>query len=147
MLKHKDITLALLTESKEDITSAKLLLAGGVYSRAISSCQHAVEKSLKAALVMKDIIITTAHIVSEDFFNAYQDWEEAKKIKRVAQTLEKEGTKTEYPLFRRTDLPIWMPSKTYTRQDAVESLAKAKYVFRTITKYLKAQHQIEIKKK
>ncbi|MDI6793313.1 MAG: HEPN domain-containing protein [bacterium] len=142
MLKHKDIAIALLTEAEEDITSAKLLLDGDVYSRSISSSQHAVEKTLKAALVMKDIIITTEHVVSEDFFIAYQDWEESIKIKRVVQTLEREGTKTEYPLFRRTDLPIWMPSKSYAREDAVEALAKAKYVFNTVSEYLRKQYQV-----
>lgn len=64
------------------------------------------------------------------------------KIKRVVQTLEREGTKTEYPLFRRTDLPIWMPSKSYTREDAAEALAKAKYVFNTVSEYLREQYQV-----
>jgi hypothetical protein len=38
-------------------------------------------KTLKAALVMKDIIIATKYTVSEDFFDVHQSWEGANKDK------------------------------------------------------------------
>jgi HEPN domain-containing protein len=62
LLKHKDIAEAFLIEAKSDLNSARLLLNGGEYSRSISCSQHAIEKTLKAALVIKNIIITNTHI-------------------------------------------------------------------------------------
>jgi HEPN domain-containing protein len=115
MPRHKDIAKALLKEAKVDLNSAKLLLGGGEYSRAISHCQHAVEKALKAALALRGIIITKEHIVSPDFLAAYQDFPEAEDIAIAVSSLEKEGTRTEYPLFGGPDLPIWIPSEHYDK--------------------------------
>ena len=137
MPRHKDIAKALLKEAKADLNSAKLLLAGGEYSRAISHCQHTAEKALKAALALRGIIITKEHIVSPDFLTAYQDFPEAEDIAIAVSSLEKEGTRTEYPLFGRPDLPIWIPSEHYDQEDAKEALAKAEYVFQAIQNLLK----------
>lgn len=137
MLRHKDIAKALLKEAEADLNSAKLLLGGGEYSRAISHCQHAAEKALKAALAVRGIIITKEHIVSPDFLAAYQDFPEAEDIAIAVSSLEKEGTRTEYPLFGRPDLPIWIPSEHYDQEDASQALAKAEYVFQAIEDLLK----------
>lgn len=57
--------------------------------------------------------------------------------------LEKEGTRTEYPLFGRPDLPIWIPSEHYGREDATKALAKAEYVFQAISDLLSQRYQIQ----
>lgn len=142
MSRHKDIARALLREAKSDLNSAGLLLAGGEYSRAIAHCQHSVEKVLKAALTMRGIIITREHIVSPDFLAAYRDFPEAESIAMAVSALEKEGTRTEYPLFGRPDLPIWIPSERYGQEDARQALAKAEYVFQAIADLLKQRYQI-----
>lgn len=93
--------------------SAGLLLDGKEYSQTIVHCQHAVEKILKAALALRNIVVTTKHVVSPDFVAAYSDFAEVNKVALAASTLEKEGTRTEYPFFGRRDLPIWVPSEQY----------------------------------
>lgn len=143
MSRHKDIAKALLREAEADLNSARLLLVGGEYSRAIAHCQHTVEKALKAALALRDIIITREHIVSPDFLAAYQDFPEAEAIAMAVSALEKEGTRTEYPLLGRPDLPIWIPSEHYGREDATKALAKAEYVFQAISDLLSQRYQIQ----
>jgi HEPN domain-containing protein len=61
---NKDIAQAFLKEAEADLRSARLLLAGEEYSQTIVHCQHAVEKILKAALALRNIIITRQHAVS-----------------------------------------------------------------------------------
>jgi HEPN domain-containing protein len=54
----KDIARAFFKEAESDLRSAKLLLSGKEYSQTITHCQHATEKILKAALALRNIIIT-----------------------------------------------------------------------------------------
>jgi HEPN domain-containing protein len=48
--RNREIARAYLKEAAADVNSAKLLIAGGEHSQTIVHCQHAVEKTLKAAL-------------------------------------------------------------------------------------------------
>lgn len=125
-----------------DVNSARLLIAGGEYSQTIVHCQHAAEKTLKAALAMRNVIITREHIVSPEFVRVYADWDEAQKIGLAVSALEKEGTRTEYPFFGRPDLPIWIPSERYARSDAEDALAKAAYVFEVVRDFLQATYEV-----
>ncbi|MGA9349492.1 MAG: HEPN domain-containing protein [Anaerolineae bacterium] len=74
MLSHRDIARALLIEAYADLEAARVLRQAGVYARCMAHCQHAVEKALKAALAVRDVIITDRHEVSEDFRQTYADW-------------------------------------------------------------------------
>ena len=103
----KQIAQAFLKEARADLRSARLLFTGKEYSQTIVHCQHAAEKTLKAALALRHIIITRQHTVSPDFVAAFSDFAEANQIAMAASALEKEGTRSEYPFFGRTDLPIW----------------------------------------
>lgn len=120
--------------------SARLLLAGQEYSQTIVHCQHAAEKTLKEALALRSIIITRQHAVSPDFVAAYADFTEANQIGLAVSALEKEGTRTEYPFFGRTDLPIWIPSEQYADTDAREALEKAEYVYQTIIAFVREKY-------
>lgn len=60
----------------------------------------------------------------------------------AVSALEKEGTRTEYPLFGRPDLPIWIPPEHYGQEHARQALAKAEYVFQAIVDLLKHRYQI-----
>lgn len=124
------------------MNSARLLVAGGEYSQAIVHCQHAAEKISKAALIMRNVIVTREHIVSPEFVRVYSDWDEADKIGLAVSALEKEGTRTEYPFFGRPDLPVWIPSERYGRADAEEALAKAGYVFEVVRDFLQATYGV-----
>lgn len=139
---NKDIAKAFLKEAEADLRSARLLLNGSEYSQCIVHCQHAVEKILKAALALRNIIITRQHAVSPDFVAAFADFAEAHQIALAASALEKEGTRTEYPFFGRTDLPIWIPSEQYTEADAKDALQKTEYVHQTIVAFVQQKYQI-----
>lgn len=133
---HKDIARAFLKEAAADPRAARLLLAGKKYSQTIVHCQHAAEKTLKAALTPRNIIITRQHIVSPDFLAAFSDFAEANQIALVVSALEKQGTRTEYPFFGRPDLPIWIPSEQYAETGAKDALEKAEYVYQTVVVFL-----------
>ena len=124
MAGNKEIAQAFIKEAEADIRSAKLLLSGKEYSQTIVHCQHAVEKILKAALALRNIIITKQHVVSPDFVAAFSDLGEVNQIGLAVSALEKEGTRTEYPFFGRPDLPIWIPSEEYNEADAKDAMEK-----------------------
>jgi HEPN domain-containing protein len=83
-------------------------------------------------------------LVSTDFVRAYKELPEAKKIGKAARTLEDQGLKTEYPFFGRSDLPIWIPSKAYTQEDAQEALTNAEYIFQDMSKILEEDYGIKV---
>jgi HEPN domain-containing protein len=105
-------------------------------------CQYTVEKVLKAALAVRDVIITDRHDVSEDFRQTYADWVLCDELADIAVTLENIGFRTEYPLFGRRDLPVWIPSERYTELDASEALRKAARVFEAVENYLAVEHDV-----
>ena len=97
---------------------------------------------MKAALALRNIIITKQHVVSPDFVTVFSDLQEANEIAMAVSTLEKEGTKTEYPFFGRPDLPIWIPSEEYNEADAKDALGKAEYVYRTVITFLRQKYNL-----
>jgi len=139
---NKEIAQAFIKEAEADIRSARLLLSGKEYSQTIVHCQHAVEKILKAALALRNIIITRQHVVSPDFVAVFSDLEEVNQIGLAVSALEKEGTRTEYPFFGRPDLPIWIPSEQYNEADAKDALGKAEYVYRTVITFLRQKYNL-----
>jgi len=144
MLSHRDIARALLIESYSDLKAAKVLLDAGVYARCIAHCQHTVEKALKAALAVRHVIVTDRHEVSDDFRQTYSDWGHCEEIGEIATEMEEEGFRTEYPLFGRRDLPIWIPSERYLEKDARDALQKAEHVFKIVMEYLANEYGITI---
>lgn len=143
MLSHRDIARSLMIESYADLKAARALREAGVYARCMAHCQHTIEKALKAALAVRDIIITDRHEVSEDFRQAYADWSLCDELAGMALELENIGFRTEYPLFGRRDLPIWIPSEHYTQADADKALQKATRVFEGVENYLKTNYNVQ----
>ena len=144
MLRHTDIAKSLLIEAHTDLDSARILLQAGIYARSLAHSQHTVEKILKAALTTRHIIITDRHDVSEDFGNTFSNLLDIERILEIASEMETIGSKTEYPLFGRRDLPIWIPSEEITQQHAEIALANANYVFETLKRYLVEEHNIQV---
>jgi HEPN domain-containing protein len=137
---NKEIAQAFIKEAEADVRSAKLLLSGKEYSQTIVHCQHAVEKILKAALALRNIIITKQHVVSPDFVAVFSDLGEVNQIGLAVSALEKEGTRTEYPFFGRPDLPVWIPSEQYNEADAKDAIEKAEYVYQTVMAFLRQKY-------
>ncbi len=143
MLSHRDIARALLVEAHADLEAARVLQEAGVYARCMAHCQHAVEKAFKAALAVRNVIITDRHEVSEDFRQTYADWSLCDELADIALDLESIGFRTEYPLFGRRDLPVWIPSERYTEADANEALQKATRVFEAVENHLAAEYGVQ----
>ena len=143
MLSHHNIARAMLIEAYADLEAARVLQQAGVYARCMAHCQHTVEKALKAALAIRDVIITDRHEVSEDFQQTYADWSLCDELVDIAVTMESIGFRTEYPLFGRRDLPVWIPSERYTEADTNEALRRATRVFEAVENYLAAEHDVQ----
>jgi HEPN domain-containing protein len=142
VLLHRDIARALMIESYADLQAARALLDARIYARCMAHCQHSVEKALKAALAVRDVIVTSRHEVSEDFRETYTDWPLCNELADIAETTESIGFRTEYPLFGRRDLPVWIPSQQYSESDARSFFEKATRVFEAIEEYLVSEHNI-----
>lgn len=120
-----------------------MLRQAGIHARCIAHCQQAVEKVLKSALAVRDLIITDRHDVSEDFRQAYTDWALCVELADIAMEMENIGFRTEYPLFGRRDLPVWIPSERYTGADADEALKRATRVFDAIENLLATEYDVQ----
>ena len=101
-----------------------------------------MEKALKAALAVRDVIVTDRHEVSEDFRETYADWPLGSELADIAAKTESIGFRTEYPLFGRRDLPIWIPSEQYSEVDARNFLQKATRIFEAVEADLASNHNV-----
>ncbi len=144
MADAKQIFDALILEAQSDMRSAKLLLDGTEFSRSIYHSQQAVEKAMKASLVLAGIVVTDDHWVSDRFMQSFSTMPNIQNIIRDAKYLERQATKSRYPLFTNADRPIWIPSREYTEQDAADAYRKALTIFKNIKQFLKEKHNISI---
>jgi HEPN domain-containing protein len=144
MLSHYEIAKALLIESYNDLKAAHVLMEAGIYARCIAHCQQSVEKVLKSALAVRNVIITDRHDISEDFQQTYNDWHLCNDLVKMAINMENVGFRAEYPLFGRRNMPIWIPSEQYTKIDAQKALNDADNTFKIISSFLASDHKITI---
>jgi HEPN domain-containing protein len=134
-----DISEAYLLESGIDVKTAQLTLVNGLYSRTIHFSQEAVEKITKAWLATRDIY-TRDHKTSTLFMAVFGSViPEAKDIHEAMLCLEKHGARARFPLYQRTDLPLWVPSKVYGEDDAREALQQAEYIYTTLKPYVEKE--------
>lgn len=139
MHNSKEIADAYLLESSIDIQTARLTLVNGLYSRTIHFSQEAVEKIAKACLAIKDIF-TRDHKTSTLFMAVYNAiMPEADGIYHAMLSLEKHGARARFPLYQRTDLPLWVPSKVYGEEDAEEALSQAEYIFNILKPHIEKE--------
>ncbi|HLB25642.1 MAG TPA: HEPN domain-containing protein [Nitrospirota bacterium] len=132
----KKIARAFLIEGDVDIKMAKLAYINSFYSRSIFFSQQASEKAVKACLVMKGIF-STDHNNASLFRALYCDCIEGfPALLSSVERLEKIGAKARFPLFQRSDLPIWIPSNSFREDEARESLEKGEIVFNRLREFL-----------
>ena len=137
----KDIAEAYLLESSMDIQTARLTHTNGLYSRTIHFSQEAVEKITKACLAIKNIY-TRDHKTSTLFMAVFGPLvQNADTIYQAMLSLEKHGARARFPLYQRTDLPLWVPSKVYGEEESREALAQAECVFDTLKPFLDEELQ------
>lgn len=56
--------------------------------------------------------------------------------------MEREGTKTRYPLFGRVDVPIWVPSERYMEEHATKAIDSASFVMRKIIDFIEKEYHL-----
>ena len=129
MHKPNNVARAFLIESEVDLEVAKLTFENQIFSRTIFFAQQCMEKVVKAALAAKGIFTTDHHISS--LFSAVYSGElsETEKLVEAIDSLEQYGARARFPLYRRGDLPIWIPSREYNQDHAGVALKKAELVF------------------
>lgn len=138
-----DIAEAYLLESSIDIQTAKLTHANGLYSRTIHFAQEAVEKITKAYLATKNIY-TRDHKTSTLFMAVFgSKLDQANEIFQAMITLEKHGARARFPLYQRTDLPLWVPSKVYGKEESGEALSQAELIYNTLKPYVEMELNAE----
>jgi len=136
MNRAKEIARAYLIESEVDFEISRILYQNGFNSRTVFSAQQASEKVVKACLALKGIY-TTDHNLSSIFINVYGN--QIPEIDRIANAiteLERHGTRSRFPLYHRPNLPIWIPSRDYTVDDAMNCLANLEFIFKTLKDFL-----------
>lgn len=144
MVDAKQIFEALMVEAQSDIRSAKLLLDGTEFSRSIYHSQQAVEKAMKASLVLAGIVITDDHWVSDRFMQAFPEMPNLRNLMRDSKYLERQAIKSRYPLFTDVERPMWVPSREYTVQDAEDAYRKATTILKAVKQFLKEKHNISL---
>jgi HEPN domain-containing protein len=101
----------------------------------VALAQQAVEKMLKAALAARGVYPDT-HEVSEPFRSVFSDLPDVDRLADIASRMEDIGVRSRYPLFRRADLPIWIPSERLGAADSERALDGATVIFHAISAYL-----------
>lgn len=132
-----------MIEARDDVEMAKIACSHRKFSKAVYHSQQCVEKTFKAALVLKGKFISE-HEVLTDFLKAYQNEftpETIEEIVKDTPKLESQFKRVRYPLFGRVDLPIWVPSKEYTENDARDAIEKAYLIFDILSEYLKGKYE------
>ena len=140
--RYKDICNALIIDADEDMRAAEVLLKNSIYSKAVYHSQQVVEKYLKAVLALNAILITDDHVVSDKFSLLFSKFNQVKEVAAEAKFLEKQGSRSRYPLFRDPIKPIWIPSNEYKKQDAQKAIEKARFVKDKINIFLKEKYNI-----
>jgi len=136
MDRAKEIARAYLIESEVDFEVSRILYQNGFNSRTVFFAQQASEKIVKACLALKGIYITD-HNLSSIFTNVFREQiPEADRILTAITELERHGTRSRFPLYHRPNLPIWIPSKEYKVDDAMNCLANLEIIFKTLKAFL-----------
>lgn len=141
-----EIAKAFITEAKDDIDAASLMVIHKMFSKCMEHSQKAVEKILKAGLALKGVTLAE-HRISGYFISEYKDAlpdDLLANIKEATVHLESKGARFEYPFFGRDDLPIWIPSKEVTEADAREAYRIAKEIFSGVTNFLATKYGIKL---
>jgi len=136
MDRAREIARAYFTESEVDFEISRLLYQNGFNSRTVFFAQQASEKIVKACLALMGIYITD-HNLSSIFTNLYRDQiPEMDRIVKAITELERHGTRSRFPLYHRPNLPIWIPSREYKVDDAMNCLANLELIFKTLMSFL-----------
>ena len=135
----KELAKEFFLTALDDLKSAKLELDGKIFNNSIYHSQQAVEKAIKALLILHNQFVET-HFVADRIKGLVDD-----KVVEYAKNLENNWVITRYPFRRKTE--IWSPRKAFTEVDAIEALEKARFVVNEIRKILKEKYGLSLEEK
>ena len=136
MHEPRAIAKAYAIEAEADFQVAHILSGTEYHSRTVFMAQQAAEKMVKACLALRGIY-TTDHNLSSLFRAVYGgELPEAEELLRAVDALERHGARVRFPLFHRSDLPIWIPSHSYRIEDAQRALTMATGVVTALRAHL-----------
>jgi len=137
----KELVKSFIEAARADLKSAEVNLREGIYNNSIYHSQQAVEKIVKALLLVHNIFKAT-HIVSPELKKIEKKEEIKKEILNSVKSLEEHWVTSRYPF--RMGKEVWNPVRAFTEEDAKDALEKAKFVVREIEKILKEKYGIEV---
>lgn len=131
-------------EAKTDLESAMELCKARKYGRVVFLCEQCVEKVIKAFLLCRGVEIVKKHDITPLLVDTLteEEVEEFDEVIRYSKLLELEFPRSRYPI--PTDKGIFTPSRDYTLETAEEAIKKAKFVFETMSKFMKEKYQLSI---
>jgi HEPN domain-containing protein len=135
----KELAKEFFLTALNDLESAKLELEGKVFNNSVYHSQQAIEKAIKALLILHNQFVET-HFVADRIKGLVDE-----KVVEHAKSLEKNWILTRYPFRRKTE--IWSPRKAFSEVDAIETLKKAKFVLNEIEKILKEKYGLSFGEK
>lgn len=142
-MENREITLKLAKEFAEtalsDLKSAEVELKAGIYNNSVYHSQQAVEKMIKALLIIHNLFVES-HFVADLLKRTKEKIEE--KVIYYAKMLERNWIVSRYPFLRKNE--VWSPVKAFTEADAKDALRKAKYVCKYILTLLKKKYNIKV---
>jgi HEPN domain-containing protein len=140
----KEIARAFLVEARSDSEAVRVLIGNKQYSLAIYHAQQSVEKLLKACLAAEGKIGIYKHEIFYFFKEAlegkFEDGEMRILVDSVPE-LEEEWSATRYPGWENNR--IWIPSESYTLDDAREMESRMNIASKVLKKYLEERHKLK----
>jgi HEPN domain-containing protein len=122
MHEPEEIARTFLVEGDVDYRVAQLLRGTEFHSRTIACAQQAVEKMVKACLALRGVV-TLDHNLSSLFRALYQaDVSDVDELVGHSDELERHGARLRFPLFRRRELPVRVPSRDYQEADVARAM-------------------------
>ena len=140
----KEFARAFLVESRSDRDAVGVLIGNKQYNLAIYHAQQAVEKLLKACLAAEGKIGIYKHEIFYFFketLGAKFEESEMKSLMDSIPELEEEWAATRYPGWENNR--IWIPSESYTLDDAREMESRMKTASEVLRKFLEERHMLK----
>ena len=142
-IKEVKIVKAWMERSEADLKTADGALEKKVYADVVYHCEQAVQKAIRAVLVLFEIREIAEHRVASLFDDrVVSQYPELEKLAKIAYEIERHWLKSRYPLL--TKRGIFNPLKFYKRKFAKKCLNNAKFFVKRMKKFLKENFNLSV---
>lgn len=146
--RFRDFAIAYIKTAKHDMERAYDALEDESFNYAVFHAQQCVEKIVKATLEMEEVF-SRDHDVSDLFTIFILKKEDNPDIKEslyevleIMEWFKGKWSLTRYP--RIIDGKVKTPLEIFGREEALEAISKAQFVFDIMSKYLKEKYGLEL---